>query len=91
MRKIIDYKIVRCIAPQLLQESVNRQIKEGWQPHGYFLKLQNDCYCQAMVKYEEDKNDCDHVWTSTNELVPGTTSEFYGRCIHCGISPGITK
>lgn len=60
--KIIDYKIIRSSYQDLLEEEVNKSIKEGWQPfggvsHTNTASVQTSApynLAQAMVKYESN-------------------------------------
>ena len=59
MRKIVEYEIITEVNIKNFTESVNAMIKEGWDVYGYpyALKLDTmpDSHAQAMVKYEEEK------------------------------------
>lgn len=52
-KKIIEYSIETILLPSIC-ESINKKIKEGWQPYGPFESHGNYGY-QVMVKYEEVK------------------------------------
>ena len=62
MKKIIDYTIIRGGILSELEDRVFSLLKEGWQPLGgiEYIKMgygENSVsyFCQAMVRYEEDK------------------------------------
>ncbi|MEK6817676.1 MAG: DUF1737 domain-containing protein [Nanoarchaeota archaeon] len=55
MKKIIEYKIMWGEMDSVLEEKVNKEIKEGWQPFGsVFMRPteKTDYFHQPMVKYE---------------------------------------
>lgn len=55
MRKILEYHVVSAHMRQF-EDRVNFEISNDWQPFGNpFIDSSDGFYCQAMVKYEEEK------------------------------------
>lgn len=53
MAKILEYFTVYVHDLTYLDDDVNEQIKEGWQPLGAPIYAEDSGYLQAMVKYSE--------------------------------------
>ena len=60
-RKIVEYVVVVKSTPERLDDTVNMQLMNGWQPLGgvsTLVKPNNDIYfIQALVKYEEPQKE----------------------------------
>ena len=60
MNNIIEYHVVDSLESHMrgmhdFIQTVNRKIAEGWQPIGGIISGFERSLCQAMVKYEEEK------------------------------------
>lgn len=51
-KKVIKYKILISPSFYRLQDDVNDEIKNGWQPLGGVSGYNNYSFMQAMVKYK---------------------------------------
>lgn len=49
---IIEYKILISPSFYTLQDDVNKEIRNGWEPFGGVGSVVNYSYMQAMVKYK---------------------------------------
>ena len=60
-RKIVEYVVLVKSTPERLDDSVNMQLMNGWQPLGgasTLVKPNSDIYfVQALVKYEEPQEE----------------------------------
>ena len=60
-RKIVEYVVIVKSTPERLDDSVNMQLLNGWQPLGgvsTLVKPNSDIYyVQALVKYEEQQEE----------------------------------
>ena len=60
-RKIVEYVVIVKSTPERLDDTVNMQLMNGWQPLGgvsTLVKPNNDIYfVQALVKYEEPQEE----------------------------------
>lgn len=60
-RKIIEYVVIVKSTPERLDDTVNMQLLNDWQPLGgvsTLVKPNNDIYfIQALVKYEESQEE----------------------------------
>lgn len=50
-KQLIEYKILVSPSFYTLQDDVNKEIRNGWQPLGGVSSVVNYSYIQAMVKY----------------------------------------
>ena len=60
-RKIVEYIVIVKSTPERLDDTVNMQLMNGWQPLGgvsTLIKPNNGVYfIQALVKYEEPQEE----------------------------------
>ena len=60
-RKIVEYVVIVKSTPERLDDTVNMQLMNGWQPLGgvsTLIKPNNGVYfIQALVKYEEPQKE----------------------------------
>ena len=60
-RKIVEYVVIVKSTPERLDDTVNMQLLNDWQPLGgvsTLVKPNNDIYfVQALVKYEEPQEE----------------------------------
>ena len=60
-RKIVEYVVIVKSTPERLDDTVNMQLMNGWQPLGgvsTLIKPNNGVYfIQALVKYEEPQEE----------------------------------
>ena len=60
-RKIVEYIVIVKSTPERLDDTVNMQLMNGWQPLGgvsTLIKPNNGVYfIQALVKYEESQEE----------------------------------
>ena len=60
-RKIVEYVVIVKSTPERLNDSVNMQLLNGWQPLGgvsTLVKPNTDIFfIQALVKYEEPQEE----------------------------------
>ena len=60
-RKIVEYVVIVKSTPERLDDTVNMQLMNGWQPLGgvsTLIKPNNGVYfIQALVKYEESQEE----------------------------------
>lgn len=55
MRKFKEYKIVKEATTEILEQRVKEKLNDGWEIFGYPFFDPYKKICQAIVKYENEK------------------------------------
>jgi len=53
--KIKEYRVIQSGMCDSLSRIISEKIKEGWQPYGSLVVVNDDTWIQAIVKYEASK------------------------------------